>query len=246
MPEAFKLPGSSYDEVVKIIKAYSTGKDNSPKSLDDIASATVMPRTIVSGNNGFLVQIGLISNDGNKKSSTDIGRNLGRAYTSNIVDKIKSIWRSVIEESDFLTKMVSAVRIRNGMDRISLVNHIVYSSGLNNTKANKTGAGAIIEILKVADIFEETDGNLVINEASSTDTVQQSTHSSSEATIDPIEKEVVTYAHIADSVDPQVIINININCTPNDIDSIKEKLSDLICSIKLFDDRMIGWNIIWC
>ena len=44
--------------------------------------------------------------------------------------------------------MVSAVRIRNGMDRSNLVNHIVYSSGVKDSKDSRAGAGAIIEIFK--------------------------------------------------------------------------------------------------
>ena len=55
MSESFKLPGSSYEELTKIIKAYSTGKIGVPMSLDAVAQTTGMDKTVVSRNNGFLV-----------------------------------------------------------------------------------------------------------------------------------------------------------------------------------------------
>ena len=86
MAELFKLPSSSYEEVVKIIMAYSGTKEGTVQTLDDIAQSTKIDRTIVSANNGFLVQMGIIT-EGNKKGTTDVGRLLGRAYTSKIEDE---------------------------------------------------------------------------------------------------------------------------------------------------------------
>lgn len=37
MSETYKLPGSSYEEFVKIIKAYATGKNGIPMTLDTVA-----------------------------------------------------------------------------------------------------------------------------------------------------------------------------------------------------------------
>lgn len=79
-----------------------------------------------------MVQIGLIT-EGNKKSATDIGRSLGRAYISKIDYELERIWKEIIAENDFLNRMVSAVRIRNGMDRTNFLNHIIYSSGQKDT-----------------------------------------------------------------------------------------------------------------
>ena len=136
MAESFKLPASSFEEILKIIQAYANEKEGVSLSLDDISQSTGVPRTVVSANNGFFVQIGLIT-EGNKKSATDIGRSLGRAYISKIDDEIERIWKEVVAENDFLNRMISAVRIRNGMDRSSFLNHIIYSSGQKDTKRPK-------------------------------------------------------------------------------------------------------------
>ena len=167
MAETFKLPCSSYEELIKLFQAYANTKEGTALSLDEITQATGVPRTIVSKNNGFMVQVGLIT-EGNKKAATETGRALGRAYTSKITDEVERIWKEIIAEVDFLNRMLSAVRIRNGMDRSSFINHIIYSSGLKDAKESRAGAGALIEIFKSVGVLSEVDGKLsVLDEPSS-------------------------------------------------------------------------------
>ena len=157
MADNYKLPGSSYEEFVKIIKAYSTGKLGSPMSLETLAQTTGMDKTIANRNNGFLVQLSLIS-EGNKKAPTQEGIDLGRAYSLKIDDQVMSLWRTIIEKDEFLTRMLSAIKIRNGMEKTSFINHILYSSGNGNNNNSRAGASTIIEIYKVAGLVQEADG----------------------------------------------------------------------------------------
>ena len=76
MAETFKLPCSSYEELIKLFQAYANTKEGTALSLDEITQATGVPRTIVSKNNGFMVQVGLIT-EGNKKAATE-GRHFVR------------------------------------------------------------------------------------------------------------------------------------------------------------------------
>lgn len=144
MAEIFKLPSSSYEELLKLIQAYANAKEGVALTLDQITQATGVPRTSVSKNNGFLVQTGLIT-EGNKKAATETGRALGRAYTSKINYEVERIWKEIASEVDFLNRMISAVRIRNGMDRSNFINHIVYSSGLKDSKEAHTGQELLLK-----------------------------------------------------------------------------------------------------
>ena len=229
MAESFKLPASSMEELLKIIQAYASEKEGAILSLDDIVKSTGIARTSISANNGFLVQIGLIS-EGNKKSTTDIGRSLGRAYISKIDDEIKRIWKEVVAENDFLNRMISAVRIRNGMDRSSFLNHIIYSSGQKDTKQNRTGAGAIIEIMKAVNILSETDGKLTIMEtpeaekiANSIQLVPQS--ATTETTPNNLKVSLPTQSGSS------IVININIDCSVSDLDNLAEKINSLLSGL---------------
>ena len=56
--DKFKLPGSSLDEVFKVIQGYAT--IDRPASLADIAKATGMHETSISKNVGFLLSLGCL------------------------------------------------------------------------------------------------------------------------------------------------------------------------------------------
>jgi len=71
MPEqSFPLPGSSYKELIKIIQGYDQVGENAVPA--DVASAVAVHETIVSGNNRFLVEIGIVQ--GGKKKNDNIRR----------------------------------------------------------------------------------------------------------------------------------------------------------------------------
>lgn len=223
MAETFKLPASSLEEIIKIIQAYANEKEGSLLSLDDITQSTGIPRTVVSGNNGFLVQIGLIT-EGNKKSATDIGRSLGRAYISKIDYEFERIWKEIIAENDFLNRMVSAVRIRNGMDRTNFLNHIIYSSGQKDTKKNRTGANAVIEILKSVNVINEVDGKLTVTE------IMEAEESEQIVTDETIDASQTTHPNTVTNIQTKqpITINININCSVSEMDELTEKIQKLI------------------
>lgn len=225
MAETFKLPASSLEEIIKIIQAYANEKEGVLLALDDITQSTGVPRTVVSGNNGFLVQIGLIT-EGNKKSATDIGRSLGRAYISKIDYELERIWKEIIAENDFLNRMISAVRIRNGMDRTSFLNHIIYSSGQKDTKQNRTGANAVIEILKSVNVINEVDGKLTITENTEVEKVEQIANN------EPIDTPQTTRSNPFPITTIQskgaITININIDCSVAEIDELADKIQKLI------------------
>jgi len=224
----FKLPGSSYEELIKILKAYATGKVGTPMSLEMVAQIAKMDKTIVSRNNGFLVQLAFIS-EGNKKSLTQLGSDLGRAYNLNMSEQIVSIWRNVIETNEFLSRMLSALKIRNGMEKSEFVNHILYSSGSSTNNNTRTGANTIIEIYKVAKLVTEEDGKIIpLKEEndeikSNNDYATHINTSSGEISAIPIRTINTSSAKIN--------ITINLNITLEDLDILPEKIKALINSI---------------
>lgn len=228
MAENYKLPGSSYEEFVKIIKAYSTGKVGVPMSLDTIAQTTGMDKTIVSRNNGFLVQLSLIS-EGNKKSPTQEGINLGRAYNLKLEDQIVHIWRTLIESDEFLSRMLSAIKIRNGMEKTSFINHILYSSGSSNNNSLRAGASTIVEIYKIAGLVEESDGKIIALENIEDVPCQ---NSFDDVTM-PINNGKTTMPVTAVQIpqkncNGQIVINVNIDITVAEIDVLADKLKILL------------------
>ena len=86
MADEFPLPSSSYKELIKIIRAY--GRIGSePASLGDVAKLAVMNENTVSGNNKFLIAIGVIK-AGQKKTITPLGAELSKALDHDMADEI--------------------------------------------------------------------------------------------------------------------------------------------------------------
>lgn len=230
MAENFKLPGSSYDEFTKIILAYASGKPGQPMSLDVVAQYASMDKTIVSRNNGFLVQCGLVS-EGNQKAATELGIKLARAYKLNMDVEISRIWRELIENDEFLARMLSAIQIRKTMEKAAFLNHIVYSSGASAVKNAKTGAATLVELLKVAGLVLEQDGQIIATDQNN-------------SIIEPGESKENGQSNIPDNYHQEIHsqsvcvphgtinINININVSPDDIDTLSEKLKTLIESLR--------------
>lgn len=229
MSEVFKLPGSSYEELIKIIRAYSAAsKNGSPVSLAELAQSTGMDKTIISRNNAFLMQIKLVS-EGNKKIPTELCVKLGRAYQLNMEDEIQDNWSSIVSQEDFLTRMISVVEIRGEMAKSDLVNHIVYSSSNNGSNNARAGAAAIIEILKITQKIVEHDGKIkvgntlikkkVVDKGTlHTDTVEKSenTRSSKEKHVEFPEEGYYVQTYICESGMPAKFV-IPENATEDDL-----------------------------
>lgn len=234
MAENFKVPGSSYEEVVKIIKAYASGKVGQAYGLEDIAQLSGMDKTVVSRNNGFLMCVELIT-EGNKKAATDICLNMGRAYNLNMIDEIRKNWITIITENEFLTKMLTAVKIRNGMDKTSFINHILYSAGGSTNKGAKTGANTILEIYKVSGLVKEIDGKInacavdLINDGSlNTKEGSDKVSCDSEAL-----HSVVPVSAVTKNVKRhQINININIEAKVDELELLSQKIKQLLESIE--------------
>lgn len=160
MADMYKLPGSSYDELVKIIRAYAAHKCGMTVSLTDLSQASGMDRTIISRNNGFLTQTGLIT-EGNKKGPTEICVQLGKAYQFDMKEQAEKIWCEVVDRDDFLNHMISVIQIKGEMTKGDFINHILFSASNNNSNNARAGAAAVIEILKLTKLIDERDGVIV-------------------------------------------------------------------------------------
>lgn len=159
MPQKkFKVPRSSYEELTKIIKAY--GQLTEPSSLVDVSQLAALNRTVVSANNAFLVETNIIEG-GNRKGVTKEGKALAQALMHEIPDEIQNAWRSIIESTEFLNKMLLAARIRRGMEVNNFVSHIAFSSGEQKSKPVLTGARTVVDIIRASGLVREKDDRII-------------------------------------------------------------------------------------
>ncbi len=225
--EAFKLPGSSYAELVKIIRAYGHAPDEAtPK---DVADRAAVDPTVVSRNNGFLVSVGIVEG-GNKKKLTSRGRALAKALDFEMPDEIASAWRDIADENSFFRTIVSAVRIRNGMELSALRSHIAYTAGASRQSKSMAGAGSLIDALRVAGVLVEEDGKVLAAQVGAppkTPTaVGEPTTPESGATA----RTVVTAPNMLPGSVAAVAIQVQVrvDCKPSELEGLGEKLNALL------------------
>jgi hypothetical protein len=224
----FPLPISSYKELVKIIQAY--GRVGTEASLSDVAKLAVMNETKVSGNNGFLLSIGVIQG-GKKKTITSVGADLAHAleHEESLPEEAASKWRVIVESNDFLQKVIAAVRIRKSMDESSLESHVAYSAGQPKTPTVATGARTVVDILQAAGLLREEGGNLVpfTPEPRSIPETVEKTLSISD-TLPPMTENVQAQVTPARQGGVHLNIDVRVQCTPADLDDLGHKLRKVL------------------
>jgi len=154
----FRLPGSSYEELVNIIVAYGT-RDEAARP-GDVGKLDSVHQSSVSRNNGFLTEIGVLQGE-SKKLITRRGRSLALALARRDREEIRKNWRAIVATNEFLQNVVSAVKLREGMLYPTVQAYVAHAAGQPRNKPVMTGASAIVEILKTAGLLREEAGELV-------------------------------------------------------------------------------------
>jgi len=163
----FNLPGSSFEEIQKILKGYSHAPEQA--SLDQLSKLTGLHATVISRNNKFLSDIGLITG-GMKKSSTELGKKLGRALDHKQDADAQGYWKEAVQTNEKVAGLVTTVRIKGGMTENEFSAHVLYVSGQKNNAGNKTGARCVVDVLLAANLLQEENGKLVVSSAPAKET----------------------------------------------------------------------------
>lgn len=204
--EQFRLPASSFDVVIRILEAY-VRSSRGPVKLDDVAQRGAMGRTLVSGNNAFLTSVGLIEG-GNLKTLTELGREVALASGHPESVEFAQAWHKVSESSEYLQRIVDAVRIRRGMTTDALTSHIVLTAGVPKSNSSLTGARTVIDLLKAAGRLQESDGNFRVDTRAEAELSYPKAQAADEV---PPLQVAVDRAGTGTTVSINVTINLNLN-----------------------------------
>lgn len=248
MAQEFRLPGSTYEELVNIIVAYGTRDEAS--NPGDVRKLNSVHQSSVSRNNAFLAGIGILRGE-REKLVTRRGRALALALARKDRGEIRNNWRAVVSTSEFLQNVVSAVKLREGMLYPTVQAYIAHSAGQPRNNPVMNGAGAIIEILKSANLLKEEAGELVATfdedleyelppepgagdpageAAVEEDAAEESGDAAGEtgsADTEALERVVVEAAGEAGE-SPRVQIHLHVSCAADDIEELGPKLKALM------------------
>jgi plastocyanin len=174
------------------------------------------------------VSVGIVEG-GRKKKITEKGRTLALALDHEMPTEITEKWHQLIVGNDFFNKLISAVRIRRGMDIQTLQAHIAYSAGQSKSATAMAGAGAVVDILKAAGLLKEEDGKLVATDDGVHEPATLSVRAGDTVTVQSQERVHLSPAvPVAAPSGVPVTIQIQIQCSPADIADLGDKLRTLI------------------
>ena len=231
----FRLPGSTYEELVNIIVAYGT-RDEAART-GDVGKLDVVHQSSVSRNNGFLTEIGVLQGE-SKKLITRRGRALALALARKDRAEIRRHWRAIVATNEFLQNVVAAVKLREGMLYPTVQAYVAHAAGQPRNKPVMAGAGAIVEILKTAGLLREEAGELVATfdeefepedlgmENGSLPEVVEASEPAITATVDDVPEE-----------DSLVKIHLHIQCTADEIEDLAPRLKALLRELSGFSLR---------
>lgn len=232
MAEEISLPSSSRGELEKIIKGYGhVGKE---VDLDTLSKLTGIGRTTISPNNPFLAQVGVIAG-GKKKQITESGRKLSRALDHNIEEQVAASWHEIIRGNEFLSNVISTIRIKGGMAPDDVMGHILFASGAKNTKANRTGAKTVTDLLILSGLVEDSNGKLRVAAPVPQTTTAEQTQASDNAMSPEAAPDAGSTAQIAAAPpvvqppslapgSPTIAINIQLQLPETDKPEVYEEL----------------------
>ncbi|HEX5975096.1 MAG TPA: hypothetical protein VFY57_08065 [Rubrobacteraceae bacterium] len=218
----FRLPGSPYEELVNIIVAYGT-RDEAARP-GDVSKLDSVHQSSVSRNNGFLTEIGVLQGE-TKKLITRRGRSLALALARKDKEEIRRNWREIVATNEFLQNVVAAVKLREGMLYPTIQAYVAHAAGQPRNKPVMTGAGAIVEILKIAGLLREEAGELVATFDGELDVVEDI---AMEELSTEDETEPLLSATVETSEDPAVKIHLHVQCTADDLEDLAPRLRALL------------------
>ena len=218
----FRLPGSSYEELVNIIVAYGT-RDEAARP-GDVGKLDSVHQSSVSRNNGFLTQIGVLQGE-SKKLITRRGRALALALARKDAGEIRQNWRAIVATNEFLQNVISAVKLREGMLYPTVQAYVAHAAGQPRNKPVMTGAGAIVEILKTAGLLREEAGELVATFDGELDPVDAISMDELSAETREEEEPLVSATVEAGAA---VKIHLHFQCTADEIEDLAPRLKTLL------------------
>ena len=220
----FRLPGSSYEELVNIIVAYGTRDEAA--SPGDVGKLDAVHQSSVSRNNGFLTEIGILQGE-SKKLITRRGRALALALARKDRVEIRRNWGAIVATNEFLQNVVAAVKLREGMLYLTVQAYIAHAAGQPRNKPVMTGAGAIVEILKAAGLLREEAGELV---ATFDEDLEPEDLVMDDGSLPEVAEaaEPTVSATVEAGEGPAVKIHLHVQCTADEIEDLAPRLKALL------------------
>jgi len=239
--DGFKLPGSSYEELMKIVHAW--GLSTGSSSNEEVGRLAGVDPSTISRNNGFLESVGVLASEGRKKVPTELGVRLARAIEHKHEEEFEKCWSEAVQTTRFLQDILSAVRIRHGMDDAALERHIGFNAGQSSNAKTRAGVRTVIQVMERSGALRFNGDKYVVASGESKQQPQSapetnpasaptkpagtssSLRSWSTSVLDSLPGSSAVVGNDAISLD--IRINVELSVTPNELPELGRALREL-------------------
>jgi hypothetical protein len=151
MPNKLSMPISSWIALKQIVRAYGEVQEVEKPTGEDVARIAGLPRTVVSANNKFLREIGIVLPEENKP--TELGSRLAAALAMNNDALVSEALQEIVRADTALSRFVGMVRARAPVKVDLIKSEIAIAAGLKHAGPTKP----IIDLLQESKLIRIDD-----------------------------------------------------------------------------------------
>jgi hypothetical protein len=181
------LPGSSWETVKKIIRAFYAAQNEESPRVEDIAKLAGVPRPVVSMNNNFLRSVGIVRQDGWKL--TDLGiryaMGLARDNSSLATENLSA----AVRLNPVLNQLLNLLRARGTMKPDSFKAEIMILLDLHEDSRQIPFIRPLLDMLNESGIVQVSDEGVSLRESDLGPKSRVSTVENKMGSPKPLEKE---------------------------------------------------------
>src|SRR5271170_4728926 len=115
MANKLSMPRGSWSQLKKILRAYGEVQQVEKPTVEHVANLAGLARPVVSGNNEFLRELGILSKEENKL--TPLGINLAQSLQLEIDELVADALQEIVRSTPTLNQWISVVRARGQVKR---------------------------------------------------------------------------------------------------------------------------------
>jgi hypothetical protein len=154
----FAMPGSSWEMLKRIIKAYYAAQESKEVTVEAVAKLSGILRPVISSNNNFLRSIGLVEKG--RYKLTPIGVRLAMGFSRNNASVITGALNEIIDNTDKLKQIVRTVQARGTMDEDAFRVEMMLMLGLSEKSPGLSRLRTVMDLLYESKILILDEGKV--------------------------------------------------------------------------------------
>jgi hypothetical protein len=158
MTDKFAMPYHSWETILKIIRAYNAAASYEKATVNDVAKLAGFQRPVVSANNNFLREIGLLQEEQNKL--TALGTQLATGMEIGNQSMVSEALQESVKYSTGLTRLLNTLRARGTMSIDSFKGQLITVAQLTKDSPTLNTQKTVIDYLEAAQMIENDGTNV--------------------------------------------------------------------------------------